>query len=105
MSVMRRFDVREHRTNAASPGGRYQVLGYRAIGAGVLVVQEGTGWVMGQDGTREAIAARSVVLWDAGEWVEYGSEDGLESEEYWEAREPEGAAEARLAAFFGRQGT
>jgi hypothetical protein len=102
---MRQFEVREYKINAAGPGGRYQVLGYRVPGAGVLVVQEGTGWVMGQDGTREAIAARSVVLWDAGEWVEYGSEDGLEAEEYWEAQEPEGAAEARLAAFFADQGT
>ena len=37
-----------------------------------------------------SISARSVVMWDAGEWVEYGSDDGLKAEEYWAAREPEG---------------
>jgi hypothetical protein len=50
-----------------------------------LVVQEGAGWVMRQDGTREALSAKSVVMWDAGEWVGYGSDDGLKAEEYWAA--------------------
>jgi hypothetical protein len=58
----------------------------------------------GQDGTRVAIAAKTVVMWDAGEWVEYGSDDGLKAEEYWAVQEPEGAAQARLAAAFGHEG-
>jgi hypothetical protein len=101
---MRRFEVMEYKASAGGPGGKYQVLGHRAPGDGVLVVQEGTGWVMGHDGTREAVSAKSVVMWGAGEWVEYGSDDGLKAEEYWAVQEPEGAAEARLAAVFGHKG-
>jgi hypothetical protein len=87
---MRWFEVREYMSSAGAPGGKFRVPGRRAPGAGVLVVQEGTGWVMEQDGTREAVSAKSVVVWEAGEWVEYGSDDGLEAEEYWAAQEPEG---------------
>ena len=94
----------EYKANAGGPGGKYQALGRRAPGDGVLVVQEGTGWVMGQDGTRERLSAKSVVMWSAGEWVEYGSDDGLKAEEYWAVQEPEGAAEARLAVVFGHTG-
>ena len=101
---MKRFEVMEYKANAGGPGVEYQALGRRAPGDGVLVVQEGTGWVMGQDGTQEPVSARSVVMWAAGEWVEYGSDDGLKAEEYWAVREPEGATEARLAAFFGHEG-
>jgi hypothetical protein len=101
---MRRFEVREYRASGGTPGSKHQVLGRRAPGAGVLLVREGTGWVLSQDGSREAISAKTVVMWDAGEWVEYGSEDGLRAEEFWAAQEPEGAAEARLSAAFGQAG-
>jgi hypothetical protein len=100
---MRRFEVRQHQTNTGGPGAVYRALGRRAPGAGVLIVHEGTGWVAAHDGGRHSIAARSVVTWDTGDWVEYGSDDGLTAEEYWEAAEPDGAAEARLAAFFGEE--
>jgi hypothetical protein len=98
---MRWFEVREYRGSSGTPGSKYEAVGRRAPGAGVLVVQEGTGWVMTQDGRREAVSAKSVVVWEAGDWVEYGSSDGLVAEEYWAVGEPEEAAEARLAAFFG----
>ena len=101
---MRWFAVSEYGTNGGIPGTKYRVLGRHAPGAGVLVVQEGTGWVMGQDGTREAISAKTVVMWAAGEWLEYGSDDGLTAEEYWAAHEPGEIAQARLAAVFGHQG-
>jgi hypothetical protein len=101
---MRQFEVRDYRTSASPPGVRFRATGRRAVGAGVLVVQEGAGWVMGQDGTREAIRAKSVVMWDAGEWVEYGSDDGLRAEEYWAVAEPEEAAEIRLTAAVDRDG-
>jgi len=100
---MKWFTVKEYGTSEGIPGAKYRVLGRQAPGAGVLVVQEGTGWVMGQDGTREAIGAKTVVMWDAGDWVEYGSDDGLKTEEYWEAQEPEEVTQARLAAVFGHQ--
>jgi hypothetical protein len=98
---MRHFEVREHAASTGSAGAIYRALGRRALGAGVLIVQEGAGWVTTQDGGRQALAAKSVVIWDTGEWVEYGSDDGLIVEEYWAVREPDGAAESRLAAFFG----
>jgi hypothetical protein len=100
---MRRFKVKEYKTSGGTPGSQYHVLGRRAPGTGVLVAQEGNGWVLGQDGSREAIRAKSVVIWDIGEWVEYGSDDGLRAEEFWATEEPQGAAEARLAVAFGHR--
>ncbi|HSR85271.1 MAG TPA: hypothetical protein VLM11_13935 [Streptosporangiaceae bacterium] len=102
---MRWFEVRESRSSASTPGGKFRVLGRQAPGAGVLVVQEGTGWVTGQDGTREAVSAKSVVVWDAGDWVEYGSDDALKAEEYWAVQEPDESAETRLVAAFGHKGS
>src|SRR5262249_43489164 len=101
---MRWFAVSEYGTNGGIPGTKYRVLGRHAPGAGVLVVQEGTGWGMGQAGTGEAISAKAVVVWAAGAWVEYGRDDGLMAEEYWAAHEPGEIAQARLAAVFGHQG-
>ena len=101
---MRRFEVSEHRTNAGSPGTAFRAIGRWAPGPGVLIVREGTGWVTGQDGTREAIAAQSVVIWEAGEWVEFGGDDVLRAEEYWAVGKPEEAAEIRLAAASGEAG-
>jgi hypothetical protein len=101
---MKWFEVKEHKTSSSTRGTKYQVLGRRAPGVGVLVVQEGTGWVMRQDGSREIIRAKSVVIWDSGEWVEYGSDDGLSADEFWAVLEPEGTEEARLAAVFDNGG-
>jgi hypothetical protein len=56
--------------------GKSQIAGYRAPGLGVLVVQEGVGWMARHDGSRENIGATSVVMWDTGDWVEYGSDGG-----------------------------
>ncbi len=47
--------------------------GFRAPGTIVLVVQEGTGWVMRQDGSRETVEEKSVVIFDTGDWLEYGT--------------------------------
>ena len=41
-----------------------------------MVVQEGSGWVLRQEGTRKNLTAASVVIWEPGEWVEYGSYGG-----------------------------
>jgi hypothetical protein len=67
----------------SSSRGRAQ--GFRAPGEIVMVVQEGSGWVMGQDRSKEPISARTAVIWDPGEWVEYGSNgDGdFSIEGYW----------------------
>jgi hypothetical protein len=50
----------EYKANAAGPGVKYQALGRRAPGDGVLVVQEGTGWVISRD--RETAGQRGFGL-------------------------------------------
>jgi hypothetical protein len=68
-----------------NPWGESRVHGLRAPGRIVMVVREGAGWVLLQDGTREDVTATSVVIWEPGEWVEYGSNagEGWKSESYW----------------------
>ena len=73
----------------------------------VLVVCEGTAWVQREDGSREIAGARSVVIYDAGDWAEYGSDGSGEAF----VAEPYGAAElsgeqqaARLARFLAQAG-
>lgn len=49
-----------------------------------MVVSEGTGWVMNQNGDREPIVAGSVIVWDTGDWVEYaGIGDTFKAVDYW----------------------
>jgi hypothetical protein len=59
--------------------------GFRAPGRIVLVFREGSGWVTGQDGSREAVEARTVVIYETGDWIEYGDDgsgDAFEAELY-----------------------
>jgi hypothetical protein len=44
-----------------------------------LVVREGTGWARGADGARETVGAKGVVVYDAGDWVEYGCDGSGEA--------------------------
>jgi hypothetical protein len=97
------FQVKEHGSGSCTPGTKAHVLGRAAPGNGILIIQDGSAWVARQDGTRAVVNAKSVVFYDAGDWVEYGTNDWFKAEEYWAASEPEGAAEARLAAAFGPQ--
>jgi quercetin dioxygenase-like cupin family protein len=54
------------------------VVGRHPSGCSQLfVVVEGSGWVSGADGRREAIAVGEAVAWDAGEQHESGSDEGL----------------------------
>ena len=92
------------RSESAGPG-MSQIVGYRAPGPGVLVVQEGAGWVKRQDGTRENIDAKSVVMWDTGDWVEYGSDGRFETYDFWAATEPFEEWQARAAEIFGPSGS
>lgn len=48
--------------------------GFLAPGLIVLLVQEGVGWVANQDGSRQALDAKSVVTYKTGDWVQYGSD-------------------------------
>jgi hypothetical protein len=101
--LMLSFHVKEHGTGSCTPGTKAHVLGRTAPGNGVLIIQDGSAWVARQDGTRAVVNAKSVVFYEAGDWVEYGTSDWFKAEEDWAASEPEGAAEARLAAAFGPQ--
>jgi hypothetical protein len=79
----------------------FGVEGFRAPGRLVLVVRGGT-WVGREDGTRETAEAQSVVIYDAGDWVEYGSDgsgDAFEAELYGSAGLPGEQQTARLARF------
>jgi hypothetical protein len=100
------FAVRSFGSHGATPhpqAGSFQIHGYRAPGSGVLVVEEDRGWVRRADGSREDVAAPTVVMWDAGDWVEYGS-DGtfpFRTRDYWAATLPEEESQARLNEIFG----
>lgn len=83
--------------------GQVQGHGLRVPGRVVMLLQQGSGWVMRQDGTREEIAAENVVIWDDGEWMEYGSDGSSEfkAEFYWAAVLSEEAWAARMSEIFG----
>jgi hypothetical protein len=85
------------------PSGQVRGHGFAAPGRVVLVLREGAGWVRPRDGAAEPLAAPSVVAWEKGEWVEYGS-DGSRSfraELYWEAGLPADQQAAVLKEAFG----
>lgn len=67
-----------------NPAGQSRRHPLRAPGHIVLVVREGACWVRRQDGSREDLSAPSVVIWEPGDWVEYGNTaEGCKSESYW----------------------
>ena len=89
------------------PFGGVAEPGFQAPGRMVLVVHEGTAWVQREDSSRETVGARSVVMFDAGEWVEYGSDGSGEAfrAELYGAAEFSGEQQAaRLARFLGPAG-
>lgn len=45
-----------------------------------MVIQEGSCWVRRDDGSRENLTAKSVVIWEPGERVEYGGEGGFRTD-------------------------
>ena len=58
-----------------APGGL--VARHPAVVAQLFAVVRGSGWVSGEDGQREPIAAGEAVLWDPGEEHESGSDEGM----------------------------
>jgi hypothetical protein len=78
----------------------FGVEGFRAPGRMVLVVRGGT-WVQREDGTRETARATSVVIYDAGDWVEYGGDGSgaFEAGLYGAAGLSGEQQEARMARF------
>jgi hypothetical protein len=77
--------------------------GFRAPGRIVLLVQQGTGWALRADGDREVLDVGSVVIYDTGEWVEYGSDgsgEAFRTELYGAANFSQEQAAARMAHFY-----
>jgi hypothetical protein len=83
--------------------GESGVHGLRAPGRIVMIVREGSGWVLLQDGARENLTATSVVTREPGEWVEYGANtgEGWKSESYWARDLSEEEWKAVFAEVFG----
>lgn len=74
--------------------------GFHAPGPMVLVVQQGTGWALRADGGREVLGTKAMVLYEMGEWVEYGSDgsgEAFRAEIYGAANFSQEQAAARLA--------
>ena len=92
---------------AQEPFGGVVEPGFQAPSRMVLVVREGSAWVQREDSTRETVGAKSVVMYDAGDWIEYGSDGGGETfqAELYGAAEFSGEQRAaRLARFLGQAG-
>jgi quercetin dioxygenase-like cupin family protein len=54
------------------------IVGYhQATVRQLFLVVAGTGWVRGTDESRQPIAAGQAAYWEAGEWHESGSQDGM----------------------------
>jgi hypothetical protein len=62
------------------------VEGFRTAAPMVMAIEDGSVWVVNQEGVRRTLNAPSVVVWDTGEWVEYGSEGPAKIKDYWAPR-------------------
>jgi hypothetical protein len=60
-------------------------MGCARPGASSWWSRKGSCWVRLQDSTRKNLTAKSVVIWEPGEWVEHGSitGEGYKTESYW----------------------
>jgi len=89
------------------PFGGVVEPGFQAPGRMILVVREGTAWVQREDSTCETVGAKSMVTFEAGEWVEYGSDgsgEAFQAELYGAAEFSSEQWAARLARFLGPAG-
>lgn len=66
--------------------GVWRVEGFRAAAPTVMVIEDGSVWAVDQQGVRRTLNAPSVVIWNTGEWVEYGSEAHAKIKDYWAPR-------------------
>jgi hypothetical protein len=102
---MQTFEVKraERENTAAIAGAKGQKHGLRAPGRIVMVLQEGSCWVQLQDGVRQNLTAKSVVIWEAGDWVEYGfsTGEGYKTESYWQDDLSDDEWKAIFAEVFG----
>ena len=74
----------QHTESADHPPGSHRP-GAHAPGRIAMVIREGSIWVRREDGSREILTAPSVVIWEPGDWMEYGSRlgEGYKIESYW----------------------
>ena len=84
--VMLGFEAESRGSSEHHGGGSWRVEGFRAASPIVMVVESGTVWIMDQRGVRHTLNAPSVVAWDMGEWVAYGSEGPAKIKDYWAPR-------------------
>ena len=66
---MQSFKVTRVERGDAPPNhhrGQWRVHGQRTPGRVVMVIQEGACWVRRDDGVREDLTAKSVVIWEPG---------------------------------------
>jgi hypothetical protein len=102
---MQTFKVRHWECLESAPQEPFEGVvepGFHAHSRMVLVVREGTAWVQREDSTRETVGAKSVVTYDVGDWVEYGSDgsgDAFQAELFVAAEFSEEQQATRLARF------
>ena len=70
----------------AEHGADWQVIGFRAAAPVVMVLEDGSLWVVDQNGVRRTLNAPAVTTWDTGEWVAYGAEGPAKFKDYWAPR-------------------
>jgi hypothetical protein len=83
---MLRFEANSRGSSEHLDDGSWWVEGFRAAAPMVMVIEDDSVWVVDQQGVRHALNAPSVVVWDTGEWVEYGSEGPAKIKDYWARR-------------------
>lgn len=89
MEGMLRFEANSRGSSGHHGDGSWWVEGFRAAGPIVMLVEDGSVWVMDQQGVRHALDAPGVVVWDTGDWVAYGSEGPAKIKDYWAPRASE----------------
>jgi hypothetical protein len=72
---------------ADGPRSSWQVAGFIASSHVVLIVEAGDVWVKRADDDIEAFVAPHVLVWQPGDWVEYGSLRGMTERNYFGPRE------------------
>jgi hypothetical protein len=83
---MLRFEVNSRGSSEHHGHGSWWVEGFRAAAPVIAVIEDDSVWVADQQGARHAVNAPSVVAWDTGEWVQYGSEGPAKIKDYWAPR-------------------
>ena len=84
--VMLTFEANGRGSSEHHGDGSWRIEGFRAAAPVVMAIEDGSIWVVDQQGVRHAVTGPGVVVWDTGEWVEYGSEGPAKTKDYWAPR-------------------